>query len=96
MALAVETGILWRDRAAALFDGESDTSQILLVARMARMAIERACADVLDVALKAVGVGGLLAPSRFEQVYRDLTTYLRQPNPDGCMAEIGAAVAAAE
>jgi hypothetical protein len=33
-----------------------------------------------------------MAPHPLERLMRDLRTYLRQPNPDGALASIGAAV----
>ena len=36
----------------------------------------------LDLAVKSVGLRGLIAPHPLERRVRDLTTYLRQPSPD--------------
>ena len=34
----------------------------------------------------------MIAPYPLERLMRDLRTYLRQPNPDGALASVGAAV----
>ena len=39
--------------------------------------------------IAGVGAHGLLRPSRFERILRDLTMYLRQPVPDYCLAAVG-------
>jgi len=59
----------------------------------ARGAIERAALNVMELAERSVGVAGMMAPHPLERLMRDLRTYLRQPNPDGAVASVGAAVA---
>jgi alkylation response protein AidB-like acyl-CoA dehydrogenase len=59
------------------------------VANMTRTAIERICLDVLEDAVRGIGVAGLLKPHPLERRVRDLTTYLRQPAPDATLAAIG-------
>jgi hypothetical protein len=58
----------------------------------ARGAIERAALNVMELAERSVGAAGMMAPHPLERLMRDLRTYLRQPNPDGALASIGAAV----
>ena len=60
---------------------------------MVRTAIEKICLDMLQLAERSVGARGLLQPLPFERLPRDLTHYLRQPAPDGAMADLGRFVA---
>jgi alkylation response protein AidB-like acyl-CoA dehydrogenase len=69
--------------------GTCPADEILLLANSARHAVEEAAATVIDLAVKAVGLPGLLAPHPLERLVRDLTTYLRQPNPDTALASVG-------
>lgn len=39
--------------------------------------------------VRCVGARGLLQPLPFERLHRDLTHYLRQPAPDGALADVG-------
>ena len=56
---------------------------------MVRTAIEKICLDMLQLAERNVGARGLLQPLPFERLHRDLTHYLRQPAPDGALADVG-------
>ena len=58
----------------------------------ARGAIERAALNVMELAERSVGVADMMAPHPLERLMRDLRTYLRQPNSDGALASVGAAV----
>ena len=88
MATAVETGRLWLLGAARM--GGAPSEAVCHYARMARGAIERVCLGVLERADRAVGARGLGRPGTLERVGRDLRLYLRQPNPDGALADAGA------
>ncbi len=92
IAVALETGRLWLLGAARLAGAEADA--VVAYARMARTAIERVCLDVLERTDRAVGARGLGQPGVLERVGRDLRLYLRQPNPDGALADAGAYAAA--
>ncbi|MBF9223202.1 acyl-CoA dehydrogenase family protein [Hymenobacter ruricola] len=92
MAIALESGRQWvrgaaghaaRPRAAA------DAEATVAYANMMRTAIETICLDMLRLAERCVGARGLLAPQPFERLHRDLTHYLRQPAPDGALADVG-------
>jgi alkylation response protein AidB-like acyl-CoA dehydrogenase len=94
MAIAVETGYAWLDRAAGLW-GEIGSSRgigIVTTADAARLAIEEAALCVLESAERGVGAAGMIAPHPLERLIRDLRTYLRQPNPDRALAAVGTAV----
>jgi alkylation response protein AidB-like acyl-CoA dehydrogenase len=96
MAIALESGAGWLERAAALADrctpgqhGCELALRVVAYAHMARSAIERICLDVQEAALRSVGAAGLMRPHPIEQIVRDLTMYLRQPAPDEALAAVG-------
>lgn len=103
MAIRVEGGYAWLARAAEAWEAgcegrgnEDGKAHALAHANAARVAVEGLAMDVLTLAQKAVGCGGLIAPHPLERLIRDLTTYLRQPNPDGALAHAGSAFASGE
>lgn len=94
MAIALESGRQWlrgaaehaaRPGAAAPTGAEATVAY----ANMTRTAIEKICLDMLQFAERSVGARGLLQPLSFERLHRDLTHYLRQPAPDGALADVG-------
>jgi alkylation response protein AidB-like acyl-CoA dehydrogenase len=96
MAIALESGAHWLERAAEQADqctpgqsGNELTARAVAYAHMARTAIERICLDVQESAIRSVGAAGLLRPHPMEQIVRDLTMYLRQPAPDAALAAVG-------
>lgn len=88
-ALAVETARLWVEAAAARAEtrrGADDPGEeAVAFVNLARLAVERAGLDVLDLAARSVGLPAYMRPNPIERVARDLATYLRQPNPDGAL-----------
>lgn len=98
MATAVETGYVWLRRAAESWgraeasDGETSGDEAVATVNAARGAVEQAALEVLELAERGVGAGGMIAPHPLERRIRDLRTYLRQPNPDGALAALGEAV----
>ena len=96
VAIEVGTGYAWLDRIAGLWAVVERQNPAAFVAatHAARIAIERGCLAVLELAEQSVGASGLIWPHPLERLVRDLRTYLRQPNPDGALAGVGAAVAA--
>lgn len=94
MAIAVEAGSLWLVGASASAeDASAGPDAIVAYANMVRTAIGSICEDVLRWAERSVGARGLLRPHPIERIGRDLTLYLRQPNPDGALAGVGRFVA---
>ncbi len=85
-ALAVETARLWVERAAALAEVPSPTDsaaeRIVAFVNLARLAVERAGLDLMELAHRSVGLAGFMCPHPIERISRDLATYLRQPGPD--------------
>jgi len=94
MAIALESGRQWLRGAAehaarpgaATPNGAEAT---VAYANMTRAAVEKICLDMLHWSERCVGARGLLQPLPFERLHRDLTHYLRQPAPDGALADVG-------
>ncbi len=101
-AMAAETAELWVLRAASLAeDPVSDRSAVDALAidayvNLARLAVERAALEVIGLAERGLGLSALTRPNPVERVVRDLSTYLRQPFPDGALEDAAAYVAACE
>ncbi|MDH2309222.1 acyl-CoA/acyl-ACP dehydrogenase [Methylobacterium brachiatum] len=82
-AIAVEGALLWVERAARVVS-EDDLAPERIVAfvNLARLAVEKAGLEVLQLAQRSVGLQGFLREHPLERLSRDLATYLRQPAPD--------------
>lgn len=94
-ATAAETAALWVGQAARLVTAEArPVPEILAYVGLTRGVVERAGLDVLEAVHRGLGLGAHLRPHPVERVGRDLATYLRQPAPDGAMADAAAAVLA--
>lgn len=107
LAIAIESGRLWLNGAAPIFDlalsagpdGPADeraTEKIVAYANMTRSAIEQICLDAIRLAERSVGARGLLKPHPIERIVRDLTFYLRQPVPDAALTDVGRYALASE
>jgi alkylation response protein AidB-like acyl-CoA dehydrogenase len=94
-AIAAETARLWVDAAALRAEAEPVAIDAATYANLARLAVERAALDVLEVAQRSVGLAAFLRPHPLERVCRDLATYLRQPAPDRALAAAAADILAA-
>jgi alkylation response protein AidB-like acyl-CoA dehydrogenase len=82
-AIATETGRLWVERAAEIAEDEKRApDQIVAYVNLARLAIERAGLDLMELINRSVGLQALMRPNPIERISRDLATYLRQPGPD--------------
>jgi len=99
-AIAVEGGALWLRAAAEVADrylaepgphpsAPDAAESVVAYANMTRLAVERACLEVMQLVERSVGARGLLRPHPIERIVRDLTLYLRQPAPDAALADIG-------
>ena len=94
-ATAVETASLWVTQAARMVaEATRPTAEILAYVGLTRGVTERAGLDVMEAAHRGLGLGSFMRPHAVERVARDLATYLRQPAPDGAMADAAAAVLA--
>lgn len=101
MAIAIESGNLWLQGVAErlaqyspVFGGHSSDTQfeadrIVAYANMVRTTIEQICMDVIQLCERSVGTRGLMPPHPMERIIRDLTLYLRQPNFDAVLADVG-------
>lgn len=95
MAIAIASGDQWLESSAKqmnlyLINPSLENSQMLLAhVNMMRTAIENICTEVMALCQKCVGARGLNKPFHFERIIRDLSTYLRQPAPDGALADVG-------
>lgn len=92
-ATAAETAALWIAQASSMVVAERrPAAEILAYAGLTRGVTERAGLDVIEHAHRGLGLGSFMRPHAVERVARDLATYLRQPAPDGAMADAAAAV----
>ncbi len=96
LTLLAQQAILWIEQAGTLAErGLSLSADKFAAERMVefantmRLAVERLATAAMAIVVPGVGARGLLRPHRFEQILRDLTTYLRQPAPDQTLAEVG-------
>jgi alkylation response protein AidB-like acyl-CoA dehydrogenase len=91
MAIAAGAARLWLERAAEITaDPDQDPAAMIAFVHLARLAVERAGLDVLELAERSIGVQGFLRPHPAERIGRDLRTYLRQPAPDQALVEAAA------
>ncbi|MEE7476715.1 acyl-CoA dehydrogenase family protein [Methylobacterium hispanicum] len=85
-AIAVESARLWVRRAAkAMSEATLPPGRLIAYINLARLAVERAGLEVLQLAQRSVGLQGFLRGHSLERLGRDLATYLRQPAPDGAL-----------
>jgi alkylation response protein AidB-like acyl-CoA dehydrogenase len=78
-----ETGRLWLERAGAMAeDLDAETDCIVATVGLARIAVERACLDGIELVQRSLGLGAFISSNPVERVARDLQTYLRQPAAD--------------
>lgn len=89
MAIRVESGKLWLQRAGQINDSEKEVDEIVHYANMTRTIIADHCGEVLRLAEISVGARGMLHPHPFARIHNDLSMYLRQPAPDATLEAIG-------
>ncbi len=91
--IATETARLWMMEAAIRAETSDDA---IAYVGLARLAVERACLDVMELVQRSLGVAALLRSNPVERLCRDLATYLRQPAADMVLTEAAAAQLAAK
>jgi alkylation response protein AidB-like acyl-CoA dehydrogenase len=102
IAVAAETAVRWIDAGAdawAAFDEQPSrerSADIMALADMARVAVEKAAFETIERVEKAVGARGLLDPHPFGHLIRDLTMYVRQPAPEATLVRIAEREGAAQ
>jgi alkylation response protein AidB-like acyl-CoA dehydrogenase len=94
MAVSIESGYHWLDAVAkrCAHPKHLSSAEVIASANAARVAIERGALEVLELAERSVGASGMIFPHPLERLIRDLRTYLRQPNPDFALSNVGTAV----
>jgi alkylation response protein AidB-like acyl-CoA dehydrogenase len=84
-AMAVETARLWVTQSASISDdglGSRAPEQLVAYVNLARLAVEAAALNLMQLVQRSVGLQAFLRPNPIERISRDLATYLRQPGPD--------------
>jgi alkylation response protein AidB-like acyl-CoA dehydrogenase len=89
-AMAVETGRLWVAQAASTTEdplGSRAPEQLVAYVNLARLAVEAAALDLMQLVQRSVGLQAFMRPNPIERISRDLATYLRQPGPDRALTD---------
>lgn len=82
-AMGVETGRLWTLSAAMRAEtGDGIVDDAIAYVGMARLVVERASMEIIDLAQRSIGLRAMMTGDPIERIVRDLATYLRQPVPD--------------
>lgn len=86
----LETCRKWvRDAAALLVDPAAATVQVIQHANGARVVVEQALLEVIEMVQRSVGLQLFSRAHPCERAIRDLATYLRQPAPDALLEYLG-------
>jgi alkylation response protein AidB-like acyl-CoA dehydrogenase len=89
-AMAVETARLWVAQAATIAEDPLQSrapEQLVAYVNLARLAVEAAALELMQLTQRSVGLKAFLRPNPIERVSRDLSTYLRQPGPDRALTD---------
>jgi alkylation response protein AidB-like acyl-CoA dehydrogenase len=89
-AMAVETARLWVAQAASTAEaplGLRAPEQLVAYVNLARLAVEAAALELMQLAQRSIGLQAFMRPNPIERVSRDLATYLRQPGPDRALTD---------
>jgi alkylation response protein AidB-like acyl-CoA dehydrogenase len=92
-AMAIETARLWVAHAASIMAAPPDSrapEQRVAYVDLARLAVETAAMDLMQLVQRSVGLRAFLRPNPIERISRDLATYLRQPGPDRALTDAAA------
>ena len=86
--IARETAAMWVQRAAhAAEDRRRPAGERIATVGLARIAVESACLDAMQVLQRSLGLSSFQSGTDIERICRDLQTYLRQPAPDDVLTE---------
>lgn len=91
MSLNVESGNLWLQHVASLWEGHKQ-AQAMEAGSRARYLVEQWAEDTVKRCIRACGARCLNRPSPLERIYRDLSFYVRHDNADLILAMIGKSV----
>lgn len=88
MLIAQETARLWTVAAAQRAESaKRPVADRVAYVNLARIAVEAACLDAMQLAQRALGLTAFIRPNPVERLLRDLAVYLRQPAPDAVLTE---------
>lgn len=91
LLMAQETASLWMRKAALIAEGGvANHGDVAAYVNLARLAVERAVLEALQLAQRSLGLSAFMHGSFVERLIRDLSTYLRQPAPDETLTEAAA------
>ena len=96
VAIAAETARLWVASAALRAEADRAGAEAVAYANLARLAVERAALEALELVQRSVGLAAFMRPYALERIARDLATYLRQPAPDRALVAAAAHLLAVE
>jgi alkylation response protein AidB-like acyl-CoA dehydrogenase len=86
--IARETSRAWVAAASrAAEDLAADTGYRIATVGLARIAVETACLDAMRLMQRSLGLLAFRQGNLVELICRDLSTYLRQPDPDAVLTE---------
>ena len=74
--------------------GSRAPEQLVAYVNLARLAVEAAALELMQLAQRSIGLQAFLRPNPIERISRDLATYLRQPGPDRALTDAAAWVLA--
>jgi alkylation response protein AidB-like acyl-CoA dehydrogenase len=87
MFINAQTARLWLSHVAPIAEGAGDPAFATATVNLARMAIEAACLDTIQLVQRSLGMSALMQANPVERMCRDLATYLRQPAADEALCE---------
>lgn len=93
------TARLWVEDAASRIETlpeespAEDIRRAVALSAFARLGVEAASMEIIDLAERALGLGSFAAAHPVEALTRDLSVYIRQANPDAVLAEHGRVLA---
>jgi alkylation response protein AidB-like acyl-CoA dehydrogenase len=86
--IACETSRLWlRQVAQTAEDPDVAPARAIAYVGLARIAIETACLDAMQLVQRSLGLSAFRRGNPVERICRDLGTYLRQPAPDEVLTQ---------
>ncbi len=89
--IGCETSRLWLRQAARLAERQdADPERVVAYVGLARIAIETACLDAMQLVQRSLGLSAFKQGNPVERICRDLATYLRQPAPDETLTNAAA------
>jgi alkylation response protein AidB-like acyl-CoA dehydrogenase len=90
MLIARQTAGMWVRAAAERAEAAETTEGVVAFVNLARLAVEKACLDVIPLVQRSLGLACMLRSNPVEVRLSDLATYLRQPAGDEALVEAAA------